>query len=358
MKTILFALALGFFLFQSSFAQQQAKSPRNIILMIGDGMGVAQLYTTYAIKKDKTNITRCKYVALVNTSASDKLITDSAASGTAIATGTKTNNGTICIDPNGRILKTILEYAEDHHKATGLVATSAITHATPASFIAHNISRNNYEEIAYDFLKTDIEVFIGGGLDHFIKRQDGLNLVDSLTARNYQVVLELDQLHSIRDGKIAGLLYPKHPPSYDKGRDDFLEIASMKAIELLDKNQEGFFLMIEGSQIDWAGHDNNMKYLQDEMLDFDQTVGRVLEFAEKDGETLVIITADHETGGLTVVNGDLNSRKVNVNFSSGDHTPVFVPLFAFGPGADIFTGVYENTELFNKMMQAFGWEKD
>ncbi len=327
--------------------------PKNIILMIGDGMGLSQMYAAYKAKKDKMNIARCKYIGLVNTSSNDKLITDSAASGTAMATGKKTNNKHISVSPDGKILETILEIAEKHGLATGLVATSFITHATPASFIAHNISRYNYEDIAYDFLETDIDVFIGGGMKHFADREDKLNLIDSLKTRGYNVVDTITALEDINKGKIAGLIYEEHPPKYSEGRGNFLEKASMKAIEILNQDDDGFFLMIEGSQIDWAGHDNDQDYLLQETIDFDNVVGKVLDFAEKDGETLVIVTADHECGGYTVIGEDIENNSIKGHFSSEDHTPVMVPLYAYGPGAENFIGVYENTGVFSKMYGAF-----
>ena len=324
--------------------------------MIGDGMGLTQMYAVYTVKKDKTNMSRCKYIGLVNTSSIDDLITDSAASGTAIATGNKTNNGYLGVDKDGNKLVTILEIAEKHGKATGLVATAAITHATPASFIAHNINRGDYEGIAKDFLKTDIDLFFGGGKNHFSERKDSLNLIDSLLAHDYNIVFDVDKISTIKNGKTAGLFYDEHPPKRLEGRNDFLEKASLKAIEILDNDEDGFFIMIEGSQIDWACHDNDLKYLLDETLEFDDVVGKVLDFAEKDGETLVIITADHECGGFTVVDGDLEKGTIIGNFSSGDHTPVMVPLYAYGPGAEDFCGVYDNTEIFKKMIKAFGFE--
>ncbi|MCK5839700.1 MAG: alkaline phosphatase [Bacteroidales bacterium] len=357
MKNLIYLLII-LFLFSACAENKkhEESKPKNIILMIGDGMGLTQMYAAYAVKKDEINMARCKHIGLVNTSSTDDLITDSAASGTAIATGTKTNNGYIGVDKEGNKLVSILEISEEHGKATGLVATSTITHATPAAFIAHNRSRGDYEGIAKDFLDTDIDLFFGGGKNHFSERADGLNLIDSLKARDYNVVFDVDKTSTIKNGKTAGLFYDGHPPKRSEGRNDFLEKASLKAIEILDRDEDGFFIMIEGSQIDWAGHDNDLKYLLDETLEFDDVIGKVLDFAEKDGETLVIITADHECGGLTIVGGDLEEGTIEGNFSSGDHTPVMVPLFAFGPGAEDFSGVYDNTEIFEKMMKAFGFE--
>ena len=367
MKKNILYLALLFFALACSRPQTNHEKtvatidnehPKNIILMIGDGIGVAQLYTAYAAKKDNLNIKRCPVAGLVNTSSADDLITDSAAAGTAMATGEKTNNGHIGVDQNGNALKSILEIAEEKGKATGLIATSAITHATPASFIAHHPDRHEYEALALDFLKTDIDVIIGGGKKYFTDREDGLNLIDSLQTNNYSLVFNMNEMQEFKGDKIAAFIFEEHGPKVFEGREHYLEKASAGAIEILKKDEDGFFLMIEGSQIDWGGHDQDLRYVTEESIDFDEAVGKVLDFAEQNGETLVIVTSDHETGGLTITGGDLNSGKIEGHFSTDHHTPVFVPLFAYGPGAENFGGLYENTEIFDKMMKAFGWKID
>jgi len=350
--SLLIIIILAVFLNACEY-KTEPKSPKNIILMIGDGMGTSQLYAAYVANKGFLNIERCTHSGFAKTYCLDSLITDSGASGTAIATGYKTNLKMIGMTPDGLPKLSILKYAEQNDLSTGIVVACSMTHATPAAFVANNESRYNYEEMALDYLKTDIEVFIGGGLSEFNNREDGLNLIDSLKARNYQVVYSLDELKNAKPEKIAGLLYDKHPPYFAEGRGNMLEIGSLKAIETLNKNKKGFFMMVEGSQIDWAGHDNFKKQVISEVQDFDRTVGAVLDFAEKDGETLVIVTADHETGGLTVIGGNLEKGTVNGSFSTGHHTATMVPVFAFGPGAEAFTGIMDNTDIFKKMARAF-----
>lgn len=336
----------------------QDKFPQNIILLIGDGMGLAQIQAAMNVSKKPLNIERCQQLGLIKTSSGSDFITDSAAAATALACGIKTYNGAIGIDMDSVEVKSILHYAEDAGLATGLVATCTITHATPASFIAHDVSRGNHEEIALDFLDTDIDVFIGGGLDYFNSRKDEVNLLEQLEEKDYQIVLDTKQLKAIKEGKIAGLLHKKNFPSLINGRDEMLIRSSEKAIEVLSQNQEGFFLMIEGSQIDWGGHDKDIEYVVSELLEFDRVIGMALDFAEKDGNTLVIITADHETGGLTVYGEDVINSRDAVNFSSTGHSAIMVPVYAFGPQADKFRGTYENNALFNKMMEALSlsWE--
>jgi alkaline phosphatase len=155
--------------------------------------------------------------------------------------------------------------------------------------------------------------------------------------------------------KLAGLTAPVHNPYRLKGRGDMLPSASFKAIDILRKNREGFFLMIEGSQIDWAGHANVADTLIDETLDFDKAVGVALDFAKTDGHTLVIITADHETGGVTITGGDRETHKVKLNFSTKAHTAVLVPVYAYGPGSENFKGIYDNTDIFKKIVASFGF---
>lgn len=328
---------------------------KNIILMIGDGMGLPDVYAAMTVSDKPLNIERCHIIGLQKTFSADSYITDSGAAGTALATGYKTKNGEIGMDSQGKRVKSILEISEEHNLATGLVSTSSITHATPASFIAHQSRRDSYEDIAMDFLKTDIDVFIGGGYNHFAKRADKLNLIDSLKFRGYEVDTSMNMILNSNSGKLAGFTALIHNPFRLKGRGDMLPESAGKAIKILSKNKKGFFLMIEGSQIDWAGHENVADTLVDETLDFDKAVGVALDFAKNDGHTLVIITADHETGGVTIVDGDRETHRVMLNFSTKNHTAVMVPVYAFGPGAEKFSGIYDNTDIFKKILSSYGF---
>jgi len=320
-------------------------------------MGVTQIYAGIASSAEPLNIERFKNIGFAKTHSEDNYITDSGASGTALATGRKTYNGAISVDSSHKPIKTILEYAEEHDKSTGLVATSTITHATPAAFIAHQASRGDYELIASDFLKTDIEIFIGGGLDHFNRRDDHVDLTHQLQANGYQLVYDEDSMEKVVQGKVAALLYPGSPPKYSEGRKDMLPISVQKSLEILKQDEDGFFLMVEGSQIDWAAHDHSTDTIVEELLDFDRAVGLALSYALEDGNTLVIVTADHETGGMTLTGGDLKNGRVEASYTTGGHTAVMVPVFAYGPGAEQFQGIYDNTEIFHKMMKAFGFTK-
>lgn len=339
-------------------AKPNSKKAKNIILMVGDGMGLSQISYGLIKANQRMSFERFKYLGLSKTSSADHKITDSAAGATAFSCGKKTYNGAIAVDVNQKPLKTILELAEEKGLSTGLVATCMITHATPASFIAHQPSREMYEEIAADFMNTDIDLFIGGGLDNFQKRKDSVDLTRTLLANGYEVITDQNRLWNYKGNKkIAGLVAPKHLPRMQDGRGDYLTKASEFAITELNKNKKGFFVMIEGSQIDWGGHANNAEYLYQELVDFDNAINKVIDFAQKDGNTLVIVTADHETGGFAL-SGNEDDKTQDVilpSFTTKNHTATMVPVFAFGPGAEEFMGIYENNTIFDKMCKALGF---
>jgi alkaline phosphatase len=337
-----------------SYGQDSAVS-RNVILFIGDGMGLSQVYAAYTVNKGNLNMMKFPFTGFSKTSSASHYITDSGAGGTAISCGKKTYNGAIGMDSDSIPCKTILEYAEENGLATGLIATSSITHATPASFIAHQKKREGYEAIALDFLKTDIDVFIGGGGHYFTCRSDSADLVNQLKIKGYDVFLYPSSIHLENSNKAAVFTAPVNNPRISMGRGNMLPDATEKAIELLRKNKKGFFLMVEGSQIDWGGHDNDMNYVVEELIDMDNAVGKALAFAEQDGNTLVVVTADHETGGLVILNGDMKAGTAEVKFSTTNHTGIMVPVYAYGPGAGNFSGIYENTSLFFKLMRFFNF---
>ncbi len=341
----------------TGFSQKSKKHPKNIILMVGDGMGVAQIYAGLTANHGKLNLEQCTTVGFHKNQASDKYVTDSAAGATAFACGQKTYNGAIGVDASGKPIPSILEVAEKNGLATGLVATCSITHATPACFISHQPSRALDENIALDFLKTDIDLFIGGGRKFFAHRTDSVNLIDSLKARGYQIANSITEVQQITSGTLAAFLADEQQSKFSAGRGDELVKSTEVALQLLPRNKKGMFLMIEGSQIDWGGHSNDAQYIVDEMIDFDNAIGKVLDFAKKDGNTLVVITADHETGGFSLNGGDMKTGLVEGKFTTGSHTGVMIPVFAFGPGAEQFSGIYENTDIFHKMMSAFRFKK-
>lgn len=330
-----------------------AATPKNIILLIGDGMGVTQISAGMYMNGNKLNLERFPIVGLHKSYSSDNLITDSAAGATAFACGVKTYNGAIGVDQDTVPVKTILEIAEDKKMATGLIATSTIVHATPASFIAHQKSRKMYEEIAADFLKTEVDFFVGGGKKYFDRREtDERNLYKELQDKGYIVsdYFQNDLIKSELSHKknFAYFTADNDPLMVSQGRDYLYAASKMGMAFLRKRSQNGFFLMIEGSQIDWGGHANDSDYIVTEMIDFDRTVGAALDFAAKDKETLVIVTADHETGGYSIIPGSKMDSLVT-GFTTDYHTADLIPVFAYGPGARAFSGIYENTAIFKKM---------
>jgi alkaline phosphatase len=285
-------------------------------------------------------------------------VTDSAASGTAYATGHKTRNGAISVAPSGEPLKTVLEYAEERGMATGLVATCSITHATPAVFASHVESRDNYLEIAHQMAASGADVLFGGGWSYFLPasepggaRRDGLNLLEELRTR-MPVALSVEEFRALPEIDAAAALFtPEHPPTADVREPGLAELTE-RALEILSRDADGFFLMIEGSQIDWAGHENEHDWLMAEMADFDEAVGVVMDFAERDGSTLVVVTSDHETGAYAVLDGSLEKHRVTrPSFGSGDHSAAMVPVFAYGPGSASLGGIADNTELGRTLIE-------
>lgn len=334
-------------------------TPRNIILLIGDGMGVSHITAAMVANRGELNLSRMPYIGLTTTHAGDNFITDSGAGGTALATGTKSYNGAIGVDMDTIPVANIRELLSARGLSTGVVSTSSITHATPAAFVAHQPCREMHEEIALDFLYSGIDLFIGGGVKYFSNRTDGKDLIRELTDKGYTIDTNTTTTSPgiaggimLTGNRFAGLYAKDHLVPADSGRGDFLPEATKFATEYLSSNRKGFFLMVEGSQIDWGGHDNITGYIISEMLDFDKTVGEALRFAAKDRRTLVIVASDHETGGFAVHAGNYATGKVRGRFTSVDHTGAMVPVFAYGPGAKHFTGIYDNTDLPRKILKA------
>ena len=323
--------------------------PKNIIVMIGDGMGTAQVYSLYLTKQDTIAFERFPYTGFSITKSASNEITDSAAGGSAIANGTKTTNGMVGMNPDSIPMPSMLELFAEQGKKTGVVVTCSVTHATPADFIAHNINRNNNEEIALEISeKEGLDVLFGGGRKYFTERKDSLDLLNKMWEKGWNIYDSLPQIED-NNARTMVLASRRHLPEAPK-RCDFLPKATAKALEMLD-NEKGFFLMVEGSQIDFACHANDSATLVEEMIDFNKTINVVLDYAEKDGNTLVIVTADHETGGLSFIDPDKNYTRTDFNFSTESHSAVFVPVFAFGPGAENFTGIMDNTEIISKIME-------
>jgi len=325
--------------------------------MVGDGMGLPQITGAMYMNNNKSSFERFKNIGFQKTQSADNLITDSAAGATAFASGVKTYNGGLGVNAKKQSVPTILEMAENKGMATGMLVTSSITHATPAAFISHVAGREDMEAVALGFLNTPIDIFIGGGEDHFTKRADGRNLVQELITKGYMITdsahTTIENLNINTDKNIGYFTSNLEPLSFYEGRKYALP-ATAKTLDFLkDRSPQGFFLMIEGSQIDWGGHANDANYVVNELLEFEQQIDAVMDFAKKDGNTLVVVTADHETGGFAIMPGS-KMGAIQVAFTTKSHTATMIPVFADGPGAEAFRGIYENTEIFFKLKDAMG----
>ncbi|TDB62756.1 alkaline phosphatase [Arundinibacter roseus] len=326
------------------------KKVKNVILMIGDGMGLAQIYAGYTAAAGQLNLFNFLNIGFSRTSSADSYLTDSAAGATAMATGQKTNNRYIGVDTNGTRLATIPELISSKGMKTAIITTGDVTDATPASFYAHQTERNLSAAIAADFVSSPVSILIGGNYAIFASKKNGQDLISTLENKGYATAKRITDLDRVSGDKFVILDDQAMLPE-QKGRQDFLVKALNHSLGALTKNEKGFFIVAEGAQIDHGGHQNNTSWMVQEMLDFDKAVGEAMKFVDSDGETLLIVTADHETGGFSLLGGNLQKGYVAGNFSSDDHTAIPVPVFAYGPHSLDFRGVYENTELFNKIMQ-------
>jgi alkaline phosphatase len=334
----------------------KGKRVRNVILMIGDGMGLVQVSAAWVANHGKLNIDNCTTTGLSRTYCANKLITDSGAAGTAMATGHKTNYHCIAVDTLGNPLTSLTDLAHNRGLKTGIVVTCNLPDATPAVFCANNVDRDQEEAIAADYLSCNVDYIFGAGREKFNKRSDNRDLLAEMKEKGYQVCTSWEETAKITGGKVFSVVSEGQLP-LARERGDLFARASLHAIDLLNQNKKGFFLMLEGSRIDDCGHSNNLPELINEVADFDKTVGEVMKWAEKDGKTLVIVLADHETGGLTLLDGNLKTGTVTGNYSTDGHSGILVPVYAYGPGAAEFAGIYENTEIKKKIEQALFRQK-
>jgi alkaline phosphatase len=361
-KNIILAL---FFIISFDVFSQESESP-NIILMIGDGMGLTQITSGMYSNNNKVALEDFQYIGLSKTHSYDNLVTDSAAAGTAMSSGKKTQNYVLGLDHMGNPLKSILSICQDKGYSTALIATSNILHATPAAFFANIDYRYNYEPIADQMTKSGINYFVGGGEQYFNSRKDKRNIINEMTENGYEFVYNISDYEKNKSNYI-GFFTAKDEPYYSykgvnysyredepvedfKGRESYLARSTEATLKKLKELSKPFFIMIEGSQIDWGGHDNDQEYMVSQFLEFNETIKVVLEFAKKDKNTVVVVTADHETGGAAIVRGDLSSSTIKNRFATPNHTASMVPVFSFGPNAHLFKGIYENTEIFNKLL--------
>ena len=329
-------------------APPKGKKVKNVILMIGDGMSLAHMYTAWTANRGQLWLENAQYTGLSKTWCTNRLVCDSGSGGTALATGQKTCYHAVGTDPQGNPLTTLCDLAKAKGKSAGIAVTCRLWDATPCDFSCHNLDRDKEQELIGDYPTSGLDYAFGGGAKYFTNRADGRDIFKELEANGYHVSRTWDDLAAWKSGKVFAVPYDVDTPLPDE-RGDLLARASLKGIELLNQNRNGFFMMVEGSQLDDYGHFNQLDLLMKETLDFDQTIGKVMKWAAQDGETLVVVTAAHETGGLTLVDGNKDEGKVTCCFSTKSHSGVMVPVYAFGPGSEQFSGIMENTDIFKKI---------
>ena len=329
-----------------------AAKPKNIILIIGDGTGLNQITLSRIATggaDHRLAIDQMPFFGNSLTHSYNNIYTDSAASATSWATGVKTKNKFLSITPDGKAIPTIPEILSNKGYISGLVATSSITHATPAAFYAHIDSRYKEKEIASQLLESPIQLSLGGGLEFFdiAKAQESNLLITDMK--------ELDGDDFLKAKKVLGLFdedginRSSNKPTQLQMTKSALDFLSLKASS---NSCNGFFLMSEGSQIDWASHDNDAATMVVEFKDFDQTIAMAMDFVTSNKETLLLVTADHETGGLQILSQ--KDDMVKVQWGTGSHTSIPVGVYAYGPGAHEFTGLMDNTDIHYMILDAIG----
>lgn len=386
-KVNLISIALIALMYVTSCCPNAEDGPqvKNVIYLIGDGMGLGAVSSLVLSEEEATGFEMNPVIGLCETCSANNYVTDSPAGGTALATGTRTNNGYLGVDPDGKQLTSILRKAQTMGKKTAIVVNTTLTEATPAAFYAGVTSRNKTYDIAKQFTESEVDIAIGGGLDHFINRPDSLDLTATLIEKGYDVYLHWETVLNSSSDKFVGILPLSDLHRREKGNKTaeaaegqevclaaklaasteeasgthlseptvYLQKATAKTLEVLSRdNKDGFFLMVESAIIDGYGHNNDSEGMIVEMREVDSTVRQLVDYVNQHPETLLVITADHETGGTGV---DYNSlapgdvKPVRLSFSTHGHTGTLVPIFAYGAGAEAFGGVMKNTDLPKKI---------
>ncbi len=356
--------------------------PHNVIYLIGDGMGFGAVSSLLLSEEGETGFEMAPVIGLNETQSANNFVTDSPAGGTALATGTRTCNGFLGVGPDSVQLVSILKKAQQMGKKTGIVVNTTLTEATPGAFYAGVTSRSMSYRIAEQFTQSGVDVAVGAGLSAFINRPDSVDLTAVLIDKGYDVYLDWKSVLNTHSEKFVGILEMGDVHRRNKSSNktagaadgaevclaaklaaeasdgdttrfsqpaEYLEKASIKAIEQLSKNApNGFFLMIESAIIDGYGHNNDSEGMIEEMQEFNRTLKALVEYVNGHPNTLLVVTADHETGGTGV---GYKSHPVNepqglkLNFSTKGHTGTVVPIFAYGAGAHEFAGIFQNREL-------------
>ena len=325
------------------YEKQVNQKVKNVILLIGDGNGLSQISSATLANNKQLTVTQLKNIGFIKTQSTDDFTTDSAAGGTAFATGQKSYNRAIGVNTNGNSIPNITEVLHHLNYKTACITTDEIIGATPAAFYAHQKDRGFEKQIAKDLLSSKLDFFAGGGSRFFTDLK-----IDEV----FTIVSNTNQLSDLDKKERAGIFFSKGGVlSIAEGRGNLLAKTTKDALGFLSEKEQPFFMMIEAAQIDTFGHHNDTEGIVNEGIDFDRAITEAIKFADADGETLVIITADHETSGFSVSSGNVETHQIEGGFITHDHTATMVPIFAYGPQSDKFRGVYENNEVFHKIME-------
>ena len=358
------------------------KQPKNVIYLIGDGMGFGAVTSLLLSMEEETGFEKAPVIGLSETCSANNYVTDSPAGGTALATGTRTCNGFLGVGPDSVQLESLLKKAQKMGKKTGIVVNTTLTEATPGAFYAGVTSRKESYKIAEQFTESGVDVAIGAGLSAFINRPDSIDMTEVLINKGYDVYLDWKSVLGTESQKFVGILdmgdvhrrnkKSTTTASAAEGQEvclaarlaateetadttrfseptEYLQKACTKALDVLEKEaKNGFFLMIESAIIDGYGHNNDSEGMIEEMQEFDNTLQTLIAYVNEHPNTLLVVTADHETGGTGVA---YKSHEVNhpeglhLNFSTKGHTGTVVPVFAYGAGAEKFRGIFQNRDL-------------
>ena len=316
---------------------------KQILLLIGDGNGLAQISSGIVANGGELTLTQLRTIGLVKTQAADDFTTDSASGATAMATGQKANNRALGLNASGDSIPNLPYFLSQKGFKSGLVTNDELTGATPAAFYAHHPERDAAAEIASYLPTSALNLVIGGGGKHFKK--------EKLSQAGFTLAPELQELGEVKGSRVTHFASEGGMPSMEAGRGNFLSQAFLQASSYLGKGKSPFFLMLEAAKIDSGGHSNSPSTIVTELLDFDRVLAEAIRYADTHPGTLVLVTADHETGGVSIPQGDLERREVELAFHSDDHTGILVPLFAYGARSSAFAGVYDNTEIFHRLLK-------
>ena len=351
MKNIFFLFLALTFLSVRIWAQDDPdnRKPVNIIIFVEEGVGMPVLTAAQSIKGKDLNLSKASAVGMIKTSSANEVVTDPAALGTAIACGIKTDNGIIGMNPKLQPVNNIFDLAKKKKKWVGIVTTSYVVDAVPAAFYAHQPSASSYGNIANDLINSGMSVFIGGGRKYFRLKGDSTTLFKELNSNDYKILEDYGDLKSRSHKKIAGLMCADALPGIQNGRGEYLNLAWLRAFKTLIRNDTGYMLVIHDSHINWAAAKNDKNDMIEEILDMDSTLGQVLRYTAPDHKTLVLVIGGFETGGVTVLGNKFSKTDPNMKFSTKLRTASMVPVFAFGPSASLFSGIYENTDIYLKL---------